>query len=310
MTPLHKHKHGHSHGHRPAPSQAGDYHRTFIIGICLNAGFVFIEALSGIISGSLALLADAGHNLSDVLGLILAWGATRLATRAPTPYHTYGFRRSTIFAALLNAIILLFAIGGIAWESMRRLNNPPPVAGGTIMIVAAAGIVINGLTAWLFWSGRRHDLNIRGAFLHMAADTLVSAGVVLAGLAITLTHLLWIDPLISFIIVVVIFAGTWGLLKESVLMAMDAVPKGIDPVAVRAYLTDLPGVTAVHDLHIWATSTTQTALTVHLVKPDPTDDDAVLTHICIALKNDFGISHPTIQWERNDCAAPCAPRSS
>jgi cobalt-zinc-cadmium efflux system protein len=286
-------------------AQTGDFQRAFIIGIFLNVGFVFLEALFGIIAGSLALLADAGHNLSDVLGLILAWGASRLATRTPTPHRTYGFRRSTIFAALLNAVILLAAIGGIAWESIRRLKHPQPIGGEIMMIVAGAGILINGVTAWLFWSGRSRDLNIRGAFLHMAADALVSAGVVLAGLAIALTNWLWVDPLISLVIVLVVFIGTWKLLKESVLMAMDAVPRGIDPHAVRAYLTGLPGIEAVHDLHIWATSTTQTALTAHLVKPDPEGDDKLLTVICAALKDNFGIGHSTIQWERDDCKSPC-----
>lgn len=286
------HQH-HNHDHGPS-----DYNRAFAIGVALNVGFVAVEAIFGILAGSLALLADAGHNLSDVLGLLLAWGASYLVQRRPTRRRTYGWRKSSILAALLNAAILLVAIGGIAWEAARRFSHPAAVAGQTVIIVAAVGVVINTATALLFLSGRKHDLNIRGAFLHMAADAGVSAGVVAAGAAILVTGRAWIDPVVSLIITAIIMVGTWGLLRDSFNLAMDAVPEGIDPEAVKGYLAEVPGVTGVHDLHIWAMSTTETALTAHLVKPDTDDDDALIKKISRGLHDRFSITHTTLQWER------------
>jgi cobalt-zinc-cadmium efflux system protein len=253
------HHHDHNHGHHHhAPK---NYNKAFVIGTALNIGFVAIEASFGLLTQSLALLADAGHNLSDVLGLLLAWGASVLAQQPPTQRYTYGLRRSSILAALLNAIILLLAMGAIAWESIRRFFSPNEVPGMTIIIVAAIGVVINTATALLFMSGREGDLNIRGAFWHMAADALVSVGVVLAGMAILLTGWLWFDPVVSLVIVVVVVYGTWQLLRDSVNLALDAVPREIEPQAVRQFLCERPGVEQVHDLHIWAMSTTETALT-------------------------------------------------
>ncbi|MFH1143783.1 MAG: cation diffusion facilitator family transporter [Candidatus Eisenbacteria bacterium] len=284
--------HHHHHG-------SGSIHPyAFAVGIGLNLAFVVAEAAAGFISGSLALLADAGHNLSDVLGLVVAWGASRLARKPPSLRRTYGLRRSTIVAAQANATILLLAIGGIAWEAIHRLTRPAPTEGMMMILVAGIGVLINGITARLFWRGRHHDLNIRGAFWHMTADAAVSLGVVLAGLLIHRTGLLWIDPLVSLAIVAVIAVSTWGLLRESFDLALDAVPRHVDPAAVRRYLEALPGIVGVHELHIWATSTTEVALTVHLIKPDPRGDDQLLMTIMSALREDFGIAHPTIQWER------------
>lgn len=299
------HDHGHAHSHAPA-----NFGRAFAIGIALNTGFVVIEAVFGVLAGSLALVADAGHNLSDVLGLLLAWGASILVRRRPTIRRTYGLRRSSILAALLNAVFLLLAIGAIGREALGRFAHPEPTAGGPIIAVALVGIVINGTTALLFASGRRGDLNIRGAYLHMAADAGVSLGVVLAGLAILLTGWRWLDPAVSLAIVVVIFVGTWGLLRDSVNLALDAVPEGIDTAAVAAYLSALPGVTAVHDLHIWAMSTTETALTAHLVIPGGGDTDALLARACGELHDRFGIAHATMQIERGDPAHPCGLASA
>ena len=289
-----------------------DYNRAFAIGIVLNFGFVIAEVIFGLTADSLALLADAGHNLSDVAGLLLAWGASVLSRLRPTAKRTYGYRSTTIIAALVNAVILLVAVGGIAWESVQRFESPLPAAGGTIIIVAAIGVVINSVTALLFFAGRKKDLNIRGAFLHMASDAGVSVGVVLAGIGIMTTGWLWMDPLVSLIIVAIILMSTWGLLKESMNLALQAVPAGIDTEMVSDYLSSLPGVTAVHDLHIWAISTTETALTAHLVKPDPTDDDALITQVRRGLFENFGIDHMTLQWERSDsfvqCGAACDPQ--
>lgn len=253
------HEHHHEHSHVPA-----NYGLAFAFGTALNLAFVIIEATYGVISNSMALLADAGHNFSDVVGLLIAWGASSLTRRQPTARFTYGLKSSSILAALFNAIILLVAVGGIAWEALRRIAEPEPVVGVTVMTVAAIGIVINGLTALLFMSGRHGDLNVRGAFLHMAADAAISAGVVLAGLAIILTGLIWIDPVVSLLIVIVIVWGTWGLLRDSVIMSLHAVPAGIEPDAVRDFLERLPGVARIHDLHVWPMSTTETALTCHL----------------------------------------------
>ena len=297
----HNHGHGH-HGHSHAPS---NYNRAFIVGITLNVGFVAIEALFGFLSNSLALLTDAGHNLSDVLGLVVAWLAFWLGSRRPTQRYTYGFRRSSILAALLNACFLLVAMGAIAWEAIQRFSSPPPVNGTTVIGVALVGIVINGVTALMFMSGREKDLNIKGAFLHMAADALVSLGVVLAGIAILTTGWLWFDSVISLIIVVVIVAGTWNLLRDSINLALDAVPPGIELFAVRTYLEELPGVVGVHDLHIWAMSTTETALTAHVVMLTGNPGDAFLSRISMELHDKFGIEHTTIQVETGNFLREC-----
>lgn len=291
----HDHHAGHGHSHGPA-----NYDRAFAIGITLNLGFVIIEALYGFIANSMALLADAGHNLSDVLGLVIAWGASVLAKRAPTERYTYGLRSTSILAALLNAVFLLVATGGIAWEAIQRFAEPASVAGLTVIIVAAIGIVINGATAWLFASGRKGDINIKGAYLHMAADAGVSAGVVVAGVVILLTGWGWVDPAVSLVIAAIIVWGTWGLFRESIAMTLAAVPSAIDTAKVKTYLAGLPGVAQVHDLHIWSMSTTETALTAHLVMPSGAPGDAFLNEVAEALAQRFAIIHPTIQIERGD----------
>lgn len=305
-APHHHDGHGHAHaphgGHSHAPASFG---RAFAIGIALNSGFVVVEAIYGYASGSMALVADAGHNLSDVLGLVAAWTAATLPKRAPTPRFTYGLRGSSILAALFNAVFLLVAVGAIAWEAVLRLINPEPVAGVTVMVVAGIGIAINGITAWLFASGRKGDLNIRGAYLHMVADAAVSAGVVLAGLLILYTGWSWLDPLTSLIISGLIVWGTWGLLRDSTAMSLNAVPSGIDPAAVRSYLEQCAGVAQVHDLHIWPMSTTDVALTCHMVIPAGHPGDAYLADIAQRLHREFGIEHATIQVETAP-AAPCS----
>jgi cobalt-zinc-cadmium efflux system protein len=288
------HEHHHHH-HAPA-----NHNASFAIGVLLNTGFVAVEAIFGVLSHSLALVADAGHNLSDVLGLLLAWGAMHLTRRPPTQRRTYGLRRSSILAALANAVFLLVAIGAIAWEAIRRFSAPTAVEGRTVIWVAIVGIVVNSITALLFMSGRKRDVNIEGAFLHMAADAAVSLGVVVAGVMIAYTGWLWIDPVVSLVIVAVIAWGTWGLLRKSLNLAMDVVPEHIDPSAVKEYLTSLPGVTAVHDLHIWGMSTTEAALTAHMVKPVAGDEDDLLARAAEELHQRFGIEHATIQIERND----------
>jgi cobalt-zinc-cadmium efflux system protein len=289
--------HGHAHG---APASFG---RAFAIGIALNLTFVAVEAGFGFFGNSVALLADAGHNLSDVLALVAAWTASILARRAPTPRFTYGLSKSSILAALFNAVLLLVAIGGIAWEAIRRLAHPEPVAGGLVMIVAGIGIVINSATAMLFASGRKGDLNIRGAYLHMVADAAVSAGVVVAGLLIMLTGRLWLDPVVSLVIMVLIAWGTWRLLEESLSLSLAAVPTGIDAAAVKAKLARLPGVAGLHDLHIWPVSTTETALTCHLLMPAGHPGDAFLERTSAAMKSQFGIGHVTIQIETSEASA-------
>ncbi|MES2095940.1 MAG: cation diffusion facilitator family transporter [Pseudomonadota bacterium] len=283
---------GHGHSHAPA-----DFGRAFAIGTALNVGFVIIEAVYGVIAGSMALLADAGHNLSDVLGLLIAWGAATLAKRRPKGRYTYGLRSSSILAALLNALLLLVAIAVIAIEAIRRFSEPSPVAGVTVMIVAAVGIFINGATAMLFMRGRKGDLNVRGAFLHMAADAAVSAGVVIAGLVIVLTGWSWVDPVVSLVIVAVVAIGTWGLLRDSVNMSLHAAPPGLEPARIAAFLRKQRGVKDVHDLHVWPLSTTETALTVHLLLPDGYPGDAFVADTAAALKERFGIDHATIQIE-------------
>ncbi len=295
----HGHSHAHGHGHVHAPAS---FDRAFQIGIVLNAGFVAVEAGFGIYANSVALLADAGHNLSDVFGLLLAWGAAAAAKRAPSKRFTYGWRKSSILAALFNALFLVLAVGIIGVEALQRLTGVETVDGDIVMIVAGVGILINGGTALLFARGRKGDLNIRGAYLHMASDAAVSAGVVIAGLVISQTGWRWIDPVTSLAIVAVILWGTWGLLRESVLMALDAVPPSIDPHQVEAALADLPGVTRVHDLHIWPMSTTEAALTAHLVVPTGEAGDAFLKSACALLHRRFGIDHATLQVERGDVA--------
>jgi cobalt-zinc-cadmium efflux system protein len=302
---IHNHEHRH-HGHSHSPP---NYNRAFLVGTILNVGFIVVEAAFSFLTNSLALLADAGHNLSDVLGLLLAWLATWLVRRRPTQRYTYGFRRSSILAALFNVCFLLVAMGAIAWKAIQRLSNLAPVSGSTIIGVAFVGIVINGITALMFMSGREKDLNIKGAFLHMAADALVSLGVVLAGIAILATGWLWFDPVVSLIIVVVIVAGSWGLLRESMNLALDAVPGGIEPQAVRTYLAELPGVVEVHDLHIWAMSTTETALTAHLVMLTGNPGDAFLCRISMELHENFGIEHTTIQVEMGNFLRHCGQKS-
>jgi len=310
MTDPHAHHdhagHGHAHGsggHGDAHGPAS-YDRAFAIGVTLNLGFVAVEGIYGLLSNSLALLADAGHNLSDVAGLLLAWAAVWLGRRPPTGQRTYGFGRTSILAALANAVLLLVAIGAIAWESVRRFSSPQPIEGGTVVIVAAIGIVINTATALLFMRGRKSDINIRGAFLHMAADAAVSAAVVVAGLLIAKTGWLWLDPAVSLLIVVVIAIGAWGLLRDSLAMAIDSVPTGIDRDAVEAYLRGLDGVDQVHDLHIWPLSTTSTALTAHIVRSNDRIDDALTAQIVADLRSRFRITHATLQFETG--AGSCA----
>lgn len=308
MAHSHSHHHGHSHGqahgHHHGHSHGAPNSRAFAIGIVLNVIFVVVEAVYGVLADSMALLADAGHNLSDVLGLMLAWGAAWLAQRQATKWRTYGLKKTTILAALLNGLVLMFAIGGIAWESVRRFANPADVSGMTVIVVALIGVAINAATMMMFISGQKEDLNVRGAFLHMAADAGVSLGVAVAGILILWTGQQWIDPVVSLGIVAVILVGTWGLLRESLNLSLDAVPSGIDPDAVHNMLIDLPGVEDVHHVHIWGMSTTENALTAHLVKPDPESDDALLETLEGRLRKEFNINHVTIQWERDMRACP------
>ena len=287
-------KHDCSMGHGVANAS---FTRAFAIGVVLNFAFVILEVTFGFFAHSLALIADAGHNMSDVLGLLLAWGAATLSRRAPTERRTYGWKSSSILAALFNGILLLVSVGAIAWEALRRLHNPPDVAAKTIIWVSAIGIVINTATALMFFSGRKHDLNIRGAFMHMAADAAVSVGVVLAGWAILVTGLRWIDPAVSLVIAAVIVWGTWSLLRDSINLAMHGVPEGIELPAVRAYLASLPHVTAVHDLHVWPMSTTETALTAHLVRDVDDCDCSLLDKAAKDLLVQFQIHHATLQFE-------------
>ncbi len=289
------------HHHHSAP----DYNRAFAAGVILNVGFVVIEVIFGVLSDSLALLTDAGHNLSDVMGLLLAWGAAALAKKRPSPRRTYGYSRATIIASVFSGLLLMGAVGAIGWEAVGRLMAPPQPAGKTIMIVAAIGVVINTVTALFFLSGKDNDLNIRGAFLHMAADALVSLGVVVAGALILFYGFNWIDPLVSLLIATVIFLSTWGLLRDSFNLAVDAVPRNVDPAAVREYLSGLPGVRALHDLHIWPMSTTNTALTAHLVMDVFPDNDQFLNDVAHDLEHRFSIMHPTIQMERYDSEVVC-----
>ena len=288
--------HDHSHHH-----QFNNYNRAFAIGITLNVLFVIIEVLYGLYADSLALLADAGHNLSDVMSLILAWGASYLASMHPTSTRTYGLRKLTIMASLLSAILLLIALGAIAWESIERLSDPQAVNGSIIITVAAIGVVINTATALLFVKGQKHDLNLRAAYLHMAADAAISLGVVVAGTAIMLTGWLWLDPLISLLIVIVIVLGTWGLLRDSINLSIDAVPQNVDIKEIKSYLLSLENIVDFHDLHIWALSTTEVALTVHLVTTRSSHNNHILDEVQSHLHHHFHISHATIQIEyQND----------
>lgn len=294
------HDHSH-HGHAHEPPRGHD--RAFAVGVALNLGFVLIEFVAGIYADSLALIADAGHNLSDVLGLLLAWGAATLARQIPSERFTYGLRSSTILAALGNAAFLLLITGAIGWEAVQRFGNPQLVDQHVVIWVAAAGIVVNAATALMFMSGRKTDLNIRGAFLHMAADAGVSLGVVVAGLGMLATGWTWLDPAVGLAIAVAIVLSTWSLLRESLGLALHAVPKGVDPGAVRSWLAGLPGVREVHDLHIWGMSTTETALTAHLVMPAGHPGDAFLEQIAHDIGRRFRIGHVTLQVEiaRDSC---------
>ncbi|MBA3962113.1 MAG: cation transporter [Chthoniobacterales bacterium] len=289
----------HSHDH-PV-----DFGRAFAIGIFLNSAFIATEVVFGLFSHSLTLLADAGHNLGDVLGLLMAWAASNLQGRRATERYTYGLRRTSVLAALFNALLLLVSVGAISWEAVRRILHPEPVAGLTIIWVAALGVAINGVTAWMFARGRHGDLNIRGAFLHMAADAAVSVGVVIAGLIILRTGWTLIDPISSLLIVAIILFGTWGLFRDSLNLSLDAVPAGIDYGAVKTYLEGLPEVAALHHLHIWGLSTTEVACTAHVVKREAQLDDRLLKEIAHELHERFGIEHTTIQFEC--CDPPDCP---
>ena len=300
----HDHSHGHSHaGHSHAPDNFGF---AFAAGVALNTVFVIAELIFGYAANSLALISDAVHNFSDVIALLLAWGAVWLARKQPTEQHTYGYRRASILAALINAGLLLMAVGGIAVEAINRIQAPSAVAGWTVVWVAALGIIVNGGTALLFMRGRHGDLNIRGAYLHMAADTGVSFGVVVAAFVIMFTGWQWVDPAISLCIAAVVLVSGWGLARDSVNLALDGVPKGIGLAEVKDYLGQLDGVTEVHDLHVWAMSTNETALTAHLVRPDGYDD-TFLHHVCEELSHRFNIHHATLQIEAGSDVCRLAP---
>ncbi len=288
--------HDHSHSH--------NYDRAFATGITINVVFVLVEAYYGWLTDSLALLSDASHNLSDVLGLLMAWGGFYLARLRPSQRHTYGLGRATMMAAVFNALVLLVATGGIVLEAIERFANPVPIQGGAVMVVAGIAIAVNGFTAWLFMPrGERHDLNLRGAYLHMVADALVSLGVVIAAALFVWTGWTWLDPAISLVIAVVILYGTWDLLSHSLRLSLDGVPASIELDEVSDYLSGLPGVKAIHDLHVWAMSTSETALTVHLVMPDGQPDDDFLCRIANYLHDEFDIDHTTIQVETGE--HPC-----
>ena len=298
----HGHDHGHHHHHHAAPAGHG---RAFAIAIALNAVFVAVEFGYGFVANSTALMADAGHNLSDVLGLMLAWGAAVLSQRSPSGRYTYGLRGSSMLAALFNGMLLMVACGGIAWEAVQQLLQPTPVQGATVSIVAAIGIAVNGFSAWLFMAGSKDDINIRGAYLHLAADAAISLGVLISGVVVMFTSWSWLDPLVSIAIVLLIVAGTWSLLKESLRMVMAAVPGNVNAPEVEKFLLGCSGVTEVHDLHIWAMSTTETALTAHLVMPSGYPGDAALDDITRQLKDKFAIHHTTLQTEQGTTEHAC-----
>jgi cobalt-zinc-cadmium efflux system protein len=301
---MHDHEHAHQHGHVHATANFG---RVFAIAVFLNIALVFLQFAYGILGNSMALIADAGHNLTDVLGLLMAWGANATSRIPPTLRYTYGFRSSSILAALGNAIVLLIAVGAIAWEAGQRLANPQPVSETIVIMVAAVGLVINGGTALLFMAGRKRDLNIRGAFVHMAADAGISLGVILSGVMILCTGWLWLDPLTSLVISLIIVWGTWGMLRDALNLALNAVPVGINAVEVRDYLQGLSGVESIHDLHIWAMSTTQTALTCHLVMPAGHPPDTFVVEVTQQLHDRFAIEHATLQIERGDAICALKP---
>ncbi len=304
MSAHHDHDGHHHHHHGPPPPGAG---WAFAVAVALNLAFVAIEAGFGLASGSMALVADAGHNLSDVLSLVLAWGASVLSQRPPSDRYTYGLKSSSILAAIANAALLWVAIGGITVETLRRLTDPAPVVGSTIIAVAAAGILVNGASALLFARGSKSDLNVRAAFVHLLADAAVSAGVVIAGLLIIGTGQWWIDPATSLVVTGVIAWSSWSLLRQSLRFGMLGVPDTIDLATVRDYLQGLPGVVRVHDLHVWPMSTTESALTAHLVIPGERPSDRFLHDVAHELEHRFGIGHPTIQIEAGD--ADCALQS-
>ncbi|WP_144111809.1 cation diffusion facilitator family transporter [Paraburkholderia sp. BCC1886] len=302
----HAHGHGGHAGHHHAHAPVAGHGRAFALAVALNVAIVVVQAVYGVLAHSTALLADAGHNLSDVLGLLLAWGAGWLTTRRPSARYTFGYGSSSILASLVNAGLLLFACGVIVTEALSRLMNPAPVAGLAVFVVATIGVVVNGISAWLFMRGQKEDLNIRGAFLHMAADAGISAAVALSGLAILYTNWTWLDPVMSLVVVAVVVYGTWGLLRDSVRLALDAVPPGVDLQHIRAWLADQPGVADVHDLHVWALSTTGNALSAHLVMPGGHPGDESLDRIVLVLRERFSMQHATLQIDLGTTEHHCA----
>ena len=290
------HNHNHNHHHT-----GENYNNKFKLGILLNISFVVIEFIFGILYNSLALIADAGHNLSDVIGLAIAWGASILVTKKPTKDFTYGYKKSSIIGAQINSLILLVAIGVIIWEAINRFASPPEVEGRIMIFVAGIGVVINGITTYLFLSGKDTDLNIKGAYLHMLADTLVSVGVVISGIIIIYTSAFWIDPIISLVIACVILWSTWSLLKDSTKLSLDAVPDSINIKRINEYFDSLDEISDYHHLHVWALSTTETALTVHLTKKEGIPNDTLLKKVNNDLKVKFSIPHATVQIENNNC---------
>ena len=300
----HGHDHGHDHGaHGHAPASYG---KVFAIGLVLNLSFVVAEWIFGVSANSLALMADAAHNLGDVIALLLAWMATGLAKRAPSARFTYGLRGSSILAALLNAAALMLITGGLGWEAMRRISNPSPVEGSVVIWVALVGVAVNGFTAWLFMQGGKTDLNLRGVYLHMAGDAAVSLAVAVAGGVVLYTGWFWLDPALTLVVSAVILWSSWGLLRQSLGLALQAVPEGIEQPAVRECLAGLPGVTDVHDVHVWAMSTSENAMTAHLVIPGRHPGDEFLRTAAALLEERFGIHHATLQIEIADTAKACA----
>ena len=296
-----------AHDHdRPTGAKADELGRAFVVGIGLNVAFVAVEAVFGVLAHSTALLADAAHNLSDVLGLVMAWGASVLARRAPSSLHTYGLRRSTVLAALGNAVLLLAAVGAVAWEAIGRFRSPEAPHGTTMMWIAGVGVGVNGVSAWLFHEAGEHDANVRGAFLHLVADAAVSAGVVVAGAVVWRTGWTWVDPAASLIVSGVVLFGTWGLLRDALHLAMDGVPRNIDLEKVRTFLAAMPDVESVHDLHVWSMSTTEVALTAHLVMPWSECPPPFLAGLEHELEERFGIAHATVQIEPAGGERSCA----